>query len=71
APTPTSRWRKLFTGSQISTALDHLQNSQQTDGGWPLNWEPPSEAAALEWRGVVTLESLRFLVSYGRITPEF
>ena len=71
APTPTSRWRKLFTGSQINAALDHLQESQQPDGGWPLNWEPPSEGAALEWRGVVTLESLRFLVSYGRVAPEF
>jgi hypothetical protein len=71
APTPTSRWRKLFTGAQIAAALDNLQHTQQPDGGWPLNWDPPSEAAALEWRGVVTLESLRFLVSYGRIVPEF
>jgi hypothetical protein len=71
APTPTSRWRKLFTGAQIAGALDHLRNSQQSDGGWPLNWEPPSGAAMLEWRGVLTLEALRALVAYGRISPSF
>ncbi|MGA3353469.1 MAG: hypothetical protein ABSD85_09835 [Acidimicrobiales bacterium] len=71
APTPTSRWRKLFTGAQIAAAIDHMAQSQQSDGGWPLTWEPPSEAATLEWRGVVTLEALRTLVAYGRITPGF
>lgn len=69
APTPNSRWRKLFTDAQITAALDHLQETQLPDGGWPLNWEPPSGAATLEWRGVLTLEALRALVAYGRITP--
>ena len=59
APTPTSRSRKLFTGAQISGALEQLERSQQPDGGWPISWEPPSEAAKLEWRGIVTLEALR------------
>jgi len=71
APTPTSRWRKLFTGAQIVAALDHLQQSQQKDGGWPIAWEPPSETATLEWRGVLTLQAVRTLVSYGRMTPGF
>jgi hypothetical protein len=71
APGPTSRWRKLFTGSQIADALDHLQESQEADGGWPITWEPPSEAAKLEWRGIVTLQALRTLVSYGRLVPGF
>ena len=71
APTPTSRWRKLFTGAQIVASLDHLQQSQQQDGGWPISWEPPSATARLEWRGVVTLQAVRILVSYGRMKPGF
>jgi hypothetical protein len=71
APRPTSRWRKLFTGAQIASALEHLEQSQEPDGGWPITWEPPSQAAKLEWRGVVTLEALRTLVAYGRIVPRF
>ena len=68
APEPGSRWRQLFTDAQIDGHLDRLLKSQQDDGGWPVSWEPPSEAAILEWRGVVTLQALRTLTSYGRIS---
>jgi hypothetical protein len=67
APEASSRWRALFTDAQIIGHLDHLQNAQQPDGGWPISWEPPSEASLLEWRGIVTLQALRTLTSYGRI----
>ena len=68
APLATSRWRTLFTDAQIDAHLDRLQKKQQDDGGWPIAWEPPSEAARCEWRGVVTLGALRTLTSYGRLT---
>ena len=68
APLATSRWRTLFTDAQIGAHLDRLQKDQQADGGWPITWEPPSQAAVLEWRGVVTLAALRTLTSYGRLT---
>jgi hypothetical protein len=68
APQPTSRWRALFTDAQIEAHLDRLLRDQQADGGWPLTWEPPSEAAVAEWRGIVTLQALRTLTSYGRLT---
>jgi len=68
APLATSRWRTLFTEAQIGAHLDRLQKDQQADGGWPITWEPPSQAAVLEWRGVVTLAALRTLTSYGRLT---
>jgi len=68
APQATSRWRALFTDAQIDAHLDRLQKDQQADGGWPLTWEPPSQAAVAEWRGVVTLQALRTLTSYGRLT---
>jgi len=69
APKASSRWRTLFTDAQIDAHLGRLERDQQPDGGWPLTWEPPSEAAVLEWRGVVTLQGLRTLTSYGRLTP--
>ncbi len=67
APAADSRWRALFSEEVISAHLDHLARQQEPDGGWPITWDPPSEAARLEWRGVVTLGALRTLTSYGRI----
>jgi hypothetical protein len=69
APLAGSRWRGLFPPEMIEAHLDRLQRDQQPDGGWPITWEPPSEASLLEWRGIVTLGALRTLVSYGRINP--
>ncbi|MGH7643469.1 MAG: hypothetical protein ACRENX_10775 [Candidatus Dormibacteria bacterium] len=70
APTPSSRWRPLFSDSQISSHLNRLQSDQEEDGGWPLTWEPPSEASTLEWRGIETLRALNTLVAYGRVAAE-
>ena len=71
--TVTESWCKIRTGgprtdAQISAGIDHLLRSQQPDGGWPITWEPPGEAATLEWRGVVTLQALLALTSYGRVS---
>jgi hypothetical protein len=68
APTPDSRWRQLFDDAQIEAHLDRLERDQQADGGWPVSWEPPSEASRLEWRGIVTLGALRTLSAYGRLS---
>jgi hypothetical protein len=67
APSPDSNWRPLFTGAQIEGHLDDLLGRQQPDGGWPISWEPPGPASALEWRGRWTLEAIRPLVAYGWI----
>jgi hypothetical protein len=67
APTPDSRSRKLFTEAQITAHLDHLARNQQPDGSWPITWDPPSAAALLEWRGIVTLHALRTLDANGRL----
>jgi hypothetical protein len=69
APLAGSRWRALFADDVLEAHLDRLQRDQQDDGGWPITWEPPSDAALLEWRGIVTLDALRTLVSYGRLNP--
>jgi hypothetical protein len=62
-----SKWRSLFSEEVIGAHLDSLQRAQEADGGWPISWEPPSEAARLEWRGIVTFGALRTLTSYGRL----
>ncbi len=67
APAADSRWRVLFSDDVINAHLDRLQRRQEPDGGWPISWDPPSEASRLEWRGVVTLGALRTLASYGRL----
>jgi hypothetical protein len=66
APTPGSRWRALFADDEIEAHLDRLERDQQDDGGWPLAWEPPGDAARLEWRGFETLRAVRVLNAYGR-----
>jgi hypothetical protein len=68
APAADSKWRALFSEEVISAHLDSLQRAQQPDGGWPISWDPPSEASRLEWRGIVTLGALRTLTSYGRLS---
>jgi hypothetical protein len=68
APAADSRWRALFSDDVVEAHLDRLQRDQQPDGGWPISWDPPSDAARLEWRGIVTLDALRTLVSYGRLS---
>ena len=69
APSADSPWRGLFGEDVIQAHLDRLERDQQDDGGWPVTWEPPGQAALGEWRGIVTLGSLRTLVSYGRLNP--
>ncbi len=65
-PTPTGRWRSLFTDEMIEGHLDRMERDQQPDGGWSIAWEPPSAASTLEWRGMETLRALRTLAAYGR-----
>ncbi|GAA4572628.1 hypothetical protein [Planotetraspora kaengkrachanensis] len=70
APFADSLWRSLFADDVIQAHLDRLERDQQADGGWPIAWEPPGPASLLEWRGIVTLQSMRTLVSFGRLDPE-
>jgi hypothetical protein len=67
APTPDSPARTLFADEQIAAHLDRLEADQQPDGGWPIRWDPPSDASRLAWRGSVTVGALRTLRAYGRV----
>lgn len=67
APSPKSPFRPLFDDELIARNLDHLAAEQEADGGWPLDFEPPSQAAVSAWRGIVTLRALKVLKAYGRL----
>ncbi|TWD80269.1 hypothetical protein FB561_1342 [Kribbella amoyensis] len=67
APTPDSFWRQLFDDAQLQAHLDRLLADQQPDGGWALTWEPPGQAATLEYRGAVTVAALTKLKAWGRL----
>ncbi len=66
ARTPGSLARAWFTDEEMARSLDHLAAEQRPDGGWPIRWRQWAEGPSLEGRCLVTLESLRTLVSYGR-----
>jgi hypothetical protein len=67
APDPESPRRAFFDDALIEAHLDRLEAEQADDGGWPISWEPPSAASALEWRGRWTVDALRVLRAYGRL----
>jgi hypothetical protein len=67
APTPQSMARRYFEDALLEAHLDRLEAGQGSDGGWPLTWEPPSTAAAMAWRGRVTVEALVTLQRWGRL----
>lgn len=67
APAPDAPARRFFGDHLIESHLGALLDAQQVDGGWPIRFDPPSEAARLEWRGRWTLEALAVLHAYERL----
>jgi len=68
---PTSSLaRELFAADLLDAHLDTLERDQRDDGGWPLDWDPPTAAAGLEWRGQRTVEALEILRTYDRLPPD-
>jgi hypothetical protein len=66
APRPDSRARRLFDPATIERSLDALEAGQQPDGGWTFGWDGWNPAATIEWRGVVTVNTLGLLRANGR-----
>jgi hypothetical protein len=66
APLPGSIARRLFDDAVIEAHLDHLAATQRADGGWMFNWLSWSPAAEADWRGFVTVDTLRLLRANGR-----
>jgi hypothetical protein len=67
APRPDHVGRRLVPGALIEAQLDALEADQGEDGGWDFTWPAWNPAAALEWRGMVTLDALTTLRAYGRL----
>jgi hypothetical protein len=67
APTPGSWCRELFSDGAIDQHLRALATQQQDDGGWAISWPAVSPACELEWRGQLTVQTLKVLKDYGRL----
>jgi hypothetical protein len=61
APRPDGPARRLFADGIVSAELARLAARQQPDGGWTVDFESYSPAAALEWRGYATVAAVRAL----------
>jgi hypothetical protein len=61
APSPDRPARGLFAPEVISAELERLLDQQQDDGGWPVDFASYSPAAALEWRGHMTVRAVSIL----------
>jgi hypothetical protein len=67
APTPDRPVRALFTPEVIDGELQRLADQQQDDGGWAVDFASYSPAAALEWRGYMTVRAIAILQRNHRI----
>lgn len=67
ATSPKSQARRLFSDDVIEVHLDTLVATMLEEGGMSFNWYAWNAAAAQEWRGIVTLETLLKLRAYGRL----
>jgi hypothetical protein len=65
APLPGRPARQLFDDAVIAADLRRLAAGQQDDGGWTVDFDSYSPAAALEWRGYATVAALTILHANG------
>ncbi|HEU5473544.1 MAG TPA: hypothetical protein VFV67_23100 [Actinophytocola sp.] len=67
APTPDSVARSWFTDAELDRALDFLAHQQENDGGWRMRFPEWAPGTRLEWRPILTVNSLLILRSYSRV----
>jgi hypothetical protein len=53
--------RALLDEATIAADVDRLAREQREDGGWSVDFQSYSPAAALEWRGYATVRALSIL----------
>jgi len=58
APDPGRPSRTILDESAIAADLERLATEQDEDGGWSVDFQSYSPAAALEWRGYATVRAL-------------
>jgi hypothetical protein len=67
APEPDRPARGLLDEAAIAAALERLAEEQEDDGGWTVDFQSYSPAAALEWRGYATVRALSILRDNGML----
>jgi hypothetical protein len=67
APFPDRPLRHHLAPEVVAADLDRLEAEQRDDGGWQPDFTAYSPAAALEWRGVATVDALVTLQANGRL----
>lgn len=65
APSPDSYARKFVSEADVERHLNALIRQQREDGGWPLSFAAVSPAGESEWRGLLAVDRLRTIKSYG------
>jgi hypothetical protein len=61
APEPARPARTLLDEEAVTADLERLAGEQGEDGGWSVDFQSYSPAAALEWRGYATVRALSVL----------
>jgi hypothetical protein len=61
APEPDRPARTLLDDDAVAADLERLAAEQHEDGGWSVDFQSYSPAAALEWRGYATVRALSIL----------
>ncbi|MGP4028943.1 hypothetical protein [Actinomadura sp. 3N407] len=63
APYPGRPVRALFAPEVVAAELRRLEEEQQDDGGWRVDFASYSPAAELEWRGHATVRAVSILTA--------
>ena len=61
APKPGRPARTLLDEAAVTRDLERLAGEQREDGGWSVDFQSYSPAAALEWRGYATVRAVTIL----------
>jgi hypothetical protein len=69
APDPGRPARTLLDEATVAADLERLASEQDEDGGWSVDFQSYSPAAALEWRGYATVRALSILRDNTIIDP--
>ena len=67
SPRPGRPLRDRIAPEAIAADLDRLASGQQDDGGWTIDFRPGSPIAALEWRGLFTVQAIATLRAHDRV----
>jgi hypothetical protein len=67
APEPGRPARAILDEAAVAADLERLASEQRRDGGWSVDFQSYSPAAALEWRGYATVRAVTVIRDNGII----